>query len=74
MLLNRGGLYKRLVSAFNFEASEKLLRDFTDKVKKSANKAISRLEKEKDKKIEQVIKEYNSRIRKIKKTEKIEKK
>lgn len=74
MLLNRGGLYKRLVSAFNFEASEKLLRDFTDKVKQSANKAISRLEKEKDKKIEQVIKEYNSRIRKIKKTEKIEKK
>ena len=74
MLLNRGGLYKRLVSAFNFEASEKLLRDFTDKVKKSANKAISRLEKEKDKKIEQVIKEYNSRIKKIKKTEKIEKK
>lgn len=72
MLLNRGGLYRRLVTAFNFEASEKLIRDFTLKVKNSASKAISRLEKEKDKKIEQVMKEYNSKINKIKKSEKKE--
>lgn len=75
MLMNRGGLYKRLVSAFHFEASEKLLREFTDKVKKSANQAIARLEKEKDKKIEQIMKEYNDKIQKERvKEKKIEKK
>lgn len=66
MLMNRGGLYKRLVSAFQFEASERLIREFTDKVKKSANGAISRLEKEKDKKIAQIMREYNIKIQKEK--------
>lgn len=66
MLMNRGGLYKRLVSAFNFEASEKLLRDITNKVKMSANRAIAALEKEKDKKIVNIMKEYNNKINKIK--------
>jgi len=70
MLINRGGLYKRLVSAFNFEASEKLIKDFTDKIKNGASKAISKLEKEKDKKIVKIDKEYDKKIKKEKRQEK----
>ncbi len=67
LLLNRGGLYKRLVSAFNFEASEKYLREKIKKVKDNASKAIESLEKEKNKKIEVITNEYNSRIEALKK-------
>ncbi len=66
LLLSRGGLYKRLVSAFNFEASEKYLKEKIEKVKTSALKAIETLEKEKNKKVELITKEYNDRINEIK--------
>lgn len=67
LLFERGGLYKRLVSAFNFEASEKYLREKIDKVKTSASKAIEILEREKNKKIEQITSEYNKKINDLKK-------
>ncbi len=38
-LVDKGGLYKRLVSAFNFEASEKLLRDIQLRVSNTLHKA-----------------------------------
>lgn len=66
MLLNRGGLYKRLASAFNFETSEMYIRELTNKVKNNIGKAISVLEIEKDKKIESITKEYNHRIEELK--------
>ncbi|MBQ8659475.1 MAG: putative ABC transporter permease [Bacilli bacterium] len=39
ILVSRGGLYKRLVSAFNFEASEKLLLEIQNKVATTVKKA-----------------------------------
>lgn len=68
LLLDRGGLYKRLVSAFNFEASEKYLKDKIKKVKDNASKAIENLEKEKNRKIEFITKEYNEKINYLKKS------
>lgn len=67
MLINRGGLYRRLVSAFNFETSEMYLKELTTKVKTNINKAVSILEAEKNRKIESITKEYNSKIEEIKK-------
>lgn len=67
MLLNRGGLYKRLVSAFNFETSEIYIKELTNKVRNNINKAISALEVEKNKKIESIVKEYNRKIDDLKK-------
>lgn len=66
MLINRGGLYKRLVSAFNFETSEIYLKELTAKVKTNINKAVLSLEEEKNKKIKEITKEYNNRIDDIK--------
>lgn len=66
MLVSRGGLYKRLVSAFNFEASEKLIKDFTTKVRDGASKAVSKLEKEKNRKIKEIEVEYNKKIKELK--------
>lgn len=66
MLFERGGLYKRLVSAFNFETSEKYLREKIDKVKTNASKAIEKLETERNRKIEQITNDYNRRINEIK--------
>lgn len=39
ILLQKGGLYERLVKAFNFEASEKLLKDVATRVTNTVNKA-----------------------------------
>lgn len=53
-LIDRGGLYKRLVSAFNFEASEKLLKTIQERVRNTLRKAQESaketLHKEKSKK------------------------
>lgn len=66
MLLNRGGLYGRLVSAFNFEMSELYIKELTTKFKSNINKAISLLEIEKNIKIEKIAHEYDEKIDSIK--------
>ena len=52
-LVDKGGLYKRLVSAFNFEASEKLLKDIqlrvSNTLRKAQETAKETLKKEKEK-------------------------
>ena len=40
ILIKRGGLYKRLVSAFDFKASSKLILDFTSRIKDEAIKKV----------------------------------
>ncbi len=45
-LMKQGGLYKRLVNAFNFEASEKLLREVKEKIKHRTKEAKERIDKE----------------------------
>ncbi len=67
MLINRGGLYRRLATSFNFEASDLYLKELTSKVKNNINKAIQTLEIEKNKKIESITNEYNKKITDIKK-------
>lgn len=78
ILVKRGGLYKRLVSAFNFEASEKLLKDFTTRVRNETNKARKKLKNESKKqkeklKIEQQKTKEKLKREKIKMNDKIEK-
>lgn len=41
-LIERGGLYKRLVMAFNFEASENLLKGFSEKVSETVRKVTKK--------------------------------
>ena len=50
MLTIKGGLYKRLVSAFNFEASEKLLKDGIEKVTKTIKKNVDKADRDERKK------------------------
>ena len=45
ILVKRGGLYKRLVSAFDFEASSKLIRDITSRIRDEAKKTVSEVSK-----------------------------
>ena len=45
-LIRQGGLYKRLVTAFNFEASEKLLKEVREKIKLKTSMAKERLDKQ----------------------------
>lgn len=69
ILIERGGLYKRLVSAFNFEASEKLLKEISTKVKSEAEKAKIKLQKEtlkKEEEIRQIKSYYNIKKKKLK--------
>ena len=73
LLIVKGGLYKRLVSAFNFEASEKLLREritkVTKKIKTGVDKAKQKIDVEKAKKKEQAEKiklEYRIKQEKLK--------
>ncbi len=56
ILIKRGGLYKRLVSAFDFKASSKLILDFTSRIRDEAKQ-----------KIDEVSKETRETIKKIKK-------
>ncbi len=46
-LVSRGGLYKRLVSAFNFEASENLLNSLRARLKNDKSKARKKYKEEK---------------------------
>lgn len=62
LLMSRGGLYKRLVSAFNFEAKRTIIKEKLSKVKDSAGKILETLEREKNKKIEKITNEYNKKI------------
>ena len=41
ILVERGGFYKRLVSAFDFEASSKLILDFTTRIRVDAIKVTT---------------------------------
>lgn len=80
LLIKKGGLYKRLVTAFNFEASEKLLKDFKAHIKNTAKKAKNKIMAEKEKnnlKREEIILEYETKVKEFKekiKEEKIKKK
>ncbi len=49
-LMKQGGLYKRLVTAFNFEASEKLLKEVREKIIKTTSEAKNRIDKQINKK------------------------
>lgn len=74
LLTKRGGLYKRLVSAFNFEVSEKLITNIKNKVKHEAMKAkemLKRTKKEETK--ESIIADYKKKIKELKEKIKIEK-
>lgn len=62
LLMSRGGLYKRLVSAFNFEANRTIIKEKLSKVKDSASKILETLEREKNKKIEKITNDYNKKI------------
>lgn len=69
ILSNRGRLYKRLVSAFDFEASEKLIKTFKEKVKATADEVVKTIEKNKKKRAIQrreAIEEYNEKLRNLK--------
>ena len=73
LLTLKGGLYKRLATAFNFKASEKLLKELKMKVTKSIEKKVEKakvvIESEKKKRKAQRIKiknEYKLRINKLK--------
>lgn len=67
MLMSRGGLYKRLVSAFNFEANRTIIKEKLNKVKDSASKILETLEREKNKKIEKITNDYNRKIGNVRK-------
>ena len=45
-LMKQGGLYKRLVNAFNFEASEKLLKEVRQRIKETTSKAKDKIDKQ----------------------------
>ena len=44
--MKQGGLYKRLVNAFNFEASEKLLKEVRQRIKETTSKAKDKIDKQ----------------------------
>ena len=70
LLTKKGGLYRRLVSAFNFQASEKLLKNISRKVKENASKALEFIDNSKDKLLaekEEKIKEYKKKYSDLKK-------
>lgn len=76
LLTSRGGLYKRLVSAFDFEASEKLLKNIKDKVRHETLKAKRLIDEHIDKSEEtkdRIVAEYKERIKELKEKIKIEK-
>ena len=77
ILSKRGKLYRRLVSAFDFEASEKLIKDIKDKVKKGAEQAIDKIEQGRQMtalKKNEIIAEYNERLNELKYAIKLQKK
>ncbi len=56
ILVKKGGLYERINRSFNYEATEKMLKDISDKLKTKAKKTKSELEIEKNKKNKEVKK------------------
>ena len=69
ILNNRGKLYKRLVSAFDFEASEKLIKDIKNKVKDVAediSDLVVNNKKKNAQKRDELIAEYRNKLRKLK--------
>lgn len=69
ILSSQGKLYRRLVSAFDFEASEKLIKNFKEKVKFTANEVVKNIEKNKKKRAiqrKEAIEEYNEKLRNLK--------
>lgn len=77
ILSNRGRLYKRLVSAFDFEASEKLIQNIKEKVKLGAEQAIDKIEQSRKISIQrknEIIAEYNERLSELKYAIKLQKK
>lgn len=77
ILSDKGRLYRRLVSAFDFIASEKLIKDIKDKVKQGAEFAVGTIEKSKKKNLaikNEIISEYNERCSQLKYAKKMQKK
>lgn len=68
ILSKRGKLYKRLVSAFDFEASEKLIKDIKNKVKDVAEDItyLVNNSKKKMQKRNELIAEYRNKLRVLK--------
>ncbi len=76
LLIRRGGLYKRLVTAFNFETSENLLANIKTKIKTTADKAKVKIAEEHEKNLlkrEEVIAQYNEKIKEFREKIKEEK-
>lgn len=77
ILSDKGRLYRRLVSAFDFIASEKLIKDIKDKVKQGAEFAVGTIEKSKKRNLaikNEIISEYNERFSQLKYAIKMQKK
>ena len=69
ILSSQGKLYRRLVSAFDFEASEKLIKNFKERVKSTADEVVKNIEKNKKKRAiqrKEAIEEYNEKLRNLK--------
>lgn len=69
ILSKQGKLYRRLVSAFDFEASEKLIKNFKERVKATADEVVKNIEKNKKKRAiqrKEAIEEYNEKLRNLK--------
>ena len=69
ILSSQGKLYRRLVSAFDFEASEKLIKNFKERVKATADEVVKNIEKNKKKRAiqrKEAIEEYNEKLRSLK--------
>ena len=69
ILSDKGRLYRRLVSAFDFIASDKLIKDIKNKVKQGAEFAVETIEKSKKRNLaikNEIISEYNERLSQLK--------
>lgn len=69
ILSKQGKLYRRLVSAFDFEASERLIKNFKERVKATADEVVKNIEKYKKKRAiqrKEAIEEYNEKLRNLK--------
>ena len=69
ILSSQGKLYRRLVSAFDFEASEKLIKNFKERVKATADEVVKNIENNKKKRAiqrKEAIEEYNEKLRNLK--------
>lgn len=77
ILSDKGRLYRRLVSAFDFIASDKLIKDIKNKVKQGAEFAVETIEKSKKRNLaikNEIISEYNERLSQLKYAIKMQKK